>query len=158
MPAGKNKWRLKMKGYVCKVCGYISIDGTIPDVCPVCFVPKDKFVEDNNAIVEPTDATDKVELNKKHIPKILVVRKCGLIPDECTDAHIKVGEITHPMLKEHHIRYIDAYIDKKYVARVHLTPEKLNPAISLHIKVHSGKLTVIAKCNIHGAWMSETDL
>lgn len=121
-------------------------------------MPKDKFKEDKNAIVEPTSATDKVELNKKHIPKIMVVRKCGLIPDECTDVHVKIGEITHPMLKEHFIMWIDAYVDKQYVARIHLTPEKVNPAVSFHLKVHSGKFTAISKCNVHGAWMSEADI
>jgi desulfoferrodoxin-like iron-binding protein len=147
-----------MTGYVCSVCGFISIDGTIPDKCPVCNVGKDKFKEDKNAIVEPTAATDKVELNKKHIPKIVVIKKCGLIPDECTDVHVKVGEITHPMLKEHFIMWIDAYIDKKFVARVHLTPEKLNPAAGLHLKVHGGKFTAVEKCSVHGAWMSEAEL
>jgi desulfoferrodoxin-like iron-binding protein len=147
-----------MTGYVCLVCGFISIYGTAPDKCPVCGVPKDKFKEDKNAINEPSAATDKVELNKKHVPKLVVVRKCGLIPDECTDVHIKIGEVTHPMLKEHYITFIDAYIDKKYVARVHLTPEKLNPAVSLHLKAHSGKFTAIEKCSIHGAWISETEL
>jgi len=28
--------------YVCQVCGYVS-DGSLPDVCPVCGAPKDKF-------------------------------------------------------------------------------------------------------------------
>jgi rubrerythrin len=28
--------------YVCQVCGYVS-DGSLPDVCPICGAPKDKF-------------------------------------------------------------------------------------------------------------------
>ena len=28
--------------YVCQVCGYVS-DGTLPDDCPVCGAPKEKF-------------------------------------------------------------------------------------------------------------------
>lgn len=34
-----------MKQYVCKVCGYITEDGQIPDVCPVCGVGPEEFVE-----------------------------------------------------------------------------------------------------------------
>lgn len=30
--------------YVCTVCGYVS-DGALPETCPVCGVPKEKFVE-----------------------------------------------------------------------------------------------------------------
>jgi rubrerythrin len=30
--------------FVCKVCGYVS-DAVLPDVCPVCDVPMDQFVE-----------------------------------------------------------------------------------------------------------------
>jgi rubrerythrin len=28
--------------YVCQVCGYVS-DGSLPDVCPICGAPKEKF-------------------------------------------------------------------------------------------------------------------
>ncbi len=28
--------------YVCQVCGYVS-DGVLPDVCPICGAPRDKF-------------------------------------------------------------------------------------------------------------------
>lgn len=28
--------------YVCQVCGYVS-DGVLPDVCPICGAPKDRF-------------------------------------------------------------------------------------------------------------------
>ena len=30
--------------YVCSVCGYVS-DGVLPDNCPICGEPKEKFVE-----------------------------------------------------------------------------------------------------------------
>ena len=30
--------------YVCNICGYVS-DGVLPDVCPVCNAPKDKFTK-----------------------------------------------------------------------------------------------------------------
>jgi desulfoferrodoxin-like iron-binding protein len=98
------------------------------------------------------------EPEKKHIPAITVVKKCGLIPDGCTDVHVKVGEITHPMTVEHQIVHIDCYLDKKFVARIILTPEKLNPAGALHMKVNSGVFTAISLCNLHGAWIKEVDL
>lgn len=147
-----------MKGFVCKVCGFISIDGAAPDKCPVCGAPKTAFEEKDDAIKTPQDENNLTELEKKHIPVITVVKKCGLIPEGCVDVHAKMGEIQHPMQPEHYINHIDFYIDKKFIARVHLTPEKLNPAAALHLKASSGKLSVVELCNLHGAWIKETEL
>ncbi len=144
-----------MKGIVCKVCGYIAIHGSAPDKCPVCGAPKASFAENENAI---KTAADEVKLSEKHTPVITVVKVCGLIPEGCQDVHVKVGEIIHPMLAEHYIGIIDFYLDKEFLARTHLTPVKLNPASALHLKVISGKLSVIEHCNLHGAWIKETDL
>ena len=144
-----------MKGYVCKMCKYISITGSAPEICPVCGAPKTAFEEKESAIITPKDANNKTELEKKHEPLIIVVRKCGLIAEGCTDVHAKMGEILHPMQPEHSIQHIDFYIDKAFIARVHLTPDKLNPAAALHLKAGGGKLAVIALCNLHGAWINE---
>lgn len=147
-----------MKGFVCKVCGYISINGSAPLNCPVCHAPKTSFQEKGDAIKTPADANNLTELEKKHIPVITVVKKCGLIPEGCQDAHVKIGEIQHPMQLEHYIGHIDFYIDKEFISRVVLTPYKLNPAAALHIKATSGKLTAIELCNLHGAWIKEATL
>lgn len=147
-----------MKGYVCKVCGYVSINGSAPENCPVCHAPKTSFEEKEDAIKTPQDPSNKTELEKKHIPVILVVKKCGLIPEGCIDVHAKIGEIQHPMLPEHYIGHLDVYIDTQFVSRILLTPEKLNPAAALHVKATSGKLAVVAFCNLHGNWINETQL
>ena len=146
-----------MKGFVCNVCMYISINGSAPDKCPVCGSPKTAF-EEKDAIKTPQDPNSLTELEKKHVPVIKVVKKCGLIPEGCVDVHVKVGEIQHPMQPEHYINHIDFYLDKEFLARVHLTPEKLNPAAALHLKANSGKLTAIELCNLHGAWIKEVNL
>ncbi len=147
-----------MKGFVCKVCGFISIDGAVPDNCPVCGAPKTSFEEKEDAIKTPKDAINLTELEKKHIPVIHLVKKCGLIPEGCEDVHVKMGEIQHPMLPEHYIQHIDFYIDKNFISRVILTPEKLNPAAALHLKANGGRLTAVDLCNLHGAWINEVDL
>jgi len=144
-----------MKGFVCKVCGFISIDASAPERCPVCGAPQKSFEEKPDAI---KTAKDEVKLSEKHTPVIVLVRKCGLIPDGCVDLNVKIGEVIHPMLPEHFIVFIDFYLDNKFIARVHLTPEKLNPAAGLHLKVSSGKLSVIEHCNLHGNWIAEENL
>jgi superoxide reductase len=148
-----------MKALVCAACGFIALDGDVSGPCPVCHSKKEIFKEVEDAIVTPSPATDKVELNKKHIPLVKIVKACGLIPDSgCTDVSVKVGETTHPMLKEHFIMYVDTYIDKKYISRVFFSPEKMNPAVGLHLKVSTGTFQAIAKCNLHGAWLTETKI
>ncbi|MFC1666503.1 desulfoferrodoxin family protein [Candidatus Omnitrophota bacterium] len=147
-----------MKGFVCKVCGYISINGSAPENCPVCHAPKTSFDKKEDAIKTPADAKNLNESERKHTPVITVVKKCGLIPEGCQDAHVKVGEIQHPMQAEHNILHIDFYIDNEFISRVILTPGKLNPAAALHLKAKGGKLTAIELCNLHGAWISEEAL
>lgn len=146
-----------MKAISCMVCGYIAIDGAAPAVCPVCGAPQTAFKETND-LKTAKDIAVTGESEKKHIPAITVVKKCGLIPDGCTDVHVKVGEVTHPMLPEHFIRHIDFYLDKKFIARVSLTPGALNPAAALHLKASSGVVTAIELCNLHGPWMNEASL
>ncbi|MFH1201601.1 MAG: desulfoferrodoxin family protein [Candidatus Omnitrophota bacterium] len=147
-----------MKGYVCKVCGFISINGSAPERCPVCGAPKTAFEERGDAIKTAQDVNNLTELEKKHLPIITVVKKCSLIPEDCQDVHVKIGQIQHPMEAKHYIIHIDFYIDNEFISRVILTPDKLNPAAALHLKVSSGKLSVIELCNLHGAWISEAGL
>ncbi|MGD9015318.1 MAG: desulfoferrodoxin family protein [Candidatus Omnitrophota bacterium] len=147
-----------MKGFVCKVCGFISIDGSAPDKCPACGAPKTSFQEKEEAVKTAKDANNLTELEKKHIPVITIVKKCGLIPEGCQDVHVRVGQIQHPMTGEHSIVHIDFYIDNQFISRVILIPDKLNPAAALHLKAGGGKLTVIELCNLHGAWINQADL
>jgi superoxide reductase len=147
-----------MKAFVCSVCGFISLNGTAPEKCPVCNAGKVSFEEKENAVNTPKDVNNMTELEKKHIPVIVLVQKCGLIPEGCQDAHVRIGEIRHPALPEHYIRHIDFYIDDEFISRVTLTPEKLNPAAGLHLKTMSGKLSAVSLCNLHGAWIKEQNL
>ena len=77
--------------------------------------------------------------------------------DGCTDVHIKVGDVPHPMEAEHSIQWVDIYVDDKFVHRSHLTPD-CNPAATAHIKAKQGKLIAIEFCNLHGHWINEVDI
>lgn len=147
-----------MKGFVCKICGYISINGAAPEKCPVCGAPKTAFDDNHDAIKTPQDNINLGESDKKHIPAITIVKKCGLIPEGCADVHVRVGQILHPMEIKHYIAHIDFYLDKEFISRIILTPGALNPAGALHLKAQSGNLSVIELCNVHGAWISEASI
>ena len=144
-----------MKAFVCKVCGYVAINGVVPEKCPVCGAPKEAFQEKENALNTAKDKNNLTEAEKKHLPVIKVTQLCSLISGDCEDINVKVGEIEHPMLTNHFIIHIDFYIDKEFAARVSLKPDKLNPAAGIHMKPKEGKVTVVALCNVHGAWINE---
>ncbi len=156
-----------MNTFVCGKCGYIAF-GEAPVSCPVCGAPKQAFKLDPTTIKKPVDPNNLNELEKKHIPVIEISaeggsasggkRQCGLVGSGCIDAHIKIGQILHVMEEKHFIMYIDLYLGYVFIARYHLTAEKVNPVLGVHLKVASGKLLALENCNIHGRWMAEAEI
>ena len=146
-----------MDTYVCGKCGYVAF-GQAPESCPVCGALKQAFELDPTAIKKPVDPRNLNELEKKHIPAIKINRQCGLVGPGCVDVHIKIGEVLHVMEAKHYIMYIDLYLDNNFIARYHLTPEKLNPVLGLHLKTASGNLLALENCNLHGRWTAEAEI
>ncbi len=147
-----------MKIFECKVCGHIEFDKA-PEKCMVCRSPASAFSENAAAIKQPADATALNDSEKKHVPVIVVVKNCGLLPDSgCTDVHVKVGETPHVMTKEHYIRYIDLYLDHVFLSRTWLSPEKCHAAAGWHLNAQSGLITAVENCNVHGNWISEASI
>jgi superoxide reductase len=147
-----------MKILECKTCGHIEFDAA-PQKCLVCHSAQDSYVENPGAIKQPANPAALTDGDKKHIPQIVVVKQCGLIPGgSCTDVHARVGAIEHVMQAAHLIVYLDFYLNHKFVSRVWLSPETCHPAAGLHLNATSGTITVIESCNVHGKWMAETTL
>jgi len=147
-----------MKVLECKTCGHIEFDEA-PEVCLVCRAGKEAFVESFEAIKQPADPANLSEGDRKHIPQIVIVKECGLIPGGCcTDVHVRVGEIEHVMEEKHLIRHIDYYLDKKFISRVWLSAGACHPAAALHLNATSGTVTAIENCNVHGNWMAEAEI
>lgn len=148
-----------MKVWKCDACGHIEFDDA-PEKCPVCGAKKQAYKESPDAIKKPADPNNLTDGDKKHIPQIVVVMECGLIPDgSCTDVHVKVGEIEHVMQPEHYIRYIDYYLNRKFISRVWLSPEACHPAAGLHLRAPEGSsIIALENCNVHGNWMSQASV
>jgi superoxide reductase len=145
-----------MSVYQCSVCGHIELKG-VPEKCLVCRAPQSAFQAAPDALKRAADPANPTEAEQKHIPKIVVVPDCGLL-DDCTDVHVKVGEIPHVMTPEHYISYIDAYINEEFISRIWLSPAGCNAAAGLHLKASTGKFTAIEHCNQHGNWIAEVEL
>lgn len=125
----------------------------------MCHTDKSAFSEKPDAVKTPANPAQLSEGDKKHIPQLVVVKECGLIPGGCcTDVHARVGEIEHVMQPKHYITYLDYYLDYKFISRIWLSPEVCHPAAALHLNAQAGTVTVIENCNVHGNWMSEVKL
>jgi superoxide reductase len=146
-----------MKGLICKVCGYVALDGN-KEQCPICH-SKNEFEEKEDAYKTPDFKALSGESEKKHIPVFTVVTECGLIPGTgCIDVHVKIGEILHPTLLQHYITEITFYLDNKFVTNVMLTAD-VNPASVIHLRSDTkGKVQVIENCNVHGKWFNEVEI
>ncbi|MFH1776154.1 MAG: desulfoferrodoxin family protein [Candidatus Omnitrophota bacterium] len=147
-----------MDTFVCGICGYLAFKQS-PEVCPVCNSPRSQFQLNTNTVRQAASVEDLTELERdmerKHLPDIAVNKQCGLVGDDCIDVNIKIGDMLHVMEYQHYIMHIDIYIDNNFTARYHLSREKVNPVINIHLKKAYGKLSVVERCNVHGRWMTE---
>jgi desulfoferrodoxin-like iron-binding protein len=145
-----------MKIMKCGVCGHIEFDQA-PEKCLVCRSPKTAYAETPDAIMQPANPAALTDGDRKHIPQIVVVKQCGLL-ENCNDVHVKVGAIPHVMTPEHYIVSIDAYVNRKFVSRIWLSPDGCHAAAGFHLRATTGTFTAIEHCNKHGNWMAEAAL
>jgi desulfoferrodoxin-like iron-binding protein len=144
-----------MNVFICSVCGQVEFNQA-PVVCPVCNAAGTKYTRNDRVFAESAEKSKEAAV--KHIPSIVVNKKCGLVPElPCVDVIVRIGATLHPMESAHFIAFMDCYVDLKYVARVFLTPGVV-AAGCFHLKSAGSKVTIVEKCNIHGYWMADAAL
>jgi desulfoferrodoxin-like iron-binding protein len=144
----------KQEIFVCGVCGHVEF-GAAPEKCPVCHASKDNFTLSNTIF---TDAMTKFkDKETSHTPVISIKKEPVMITDvPCLDLGVRVGKTMHPMEEAHHIKFIDWYLNDKFVDRF-FTPLQLFPAVNIYLKPASGlKVRTVSLCNLHGYWQAET--
>jgi superoxide reductase len=108
-----------------------------------------------NEIKDPGNLTDS---EKKHVPMIHIggTPKAG----EFFDVSIWVGELLeHPNEAEHHIEFIDLYLDDRFLTRCDLTWGYSEPKVTFSVRVDGpGKLRAYERCNLHGDWLNSVEL
>ena len=119
----------KFEMYKCDICGNvieIVNEGAGELVCCGSYM---KLVEPKN---EET-------MQEKHKP---------VIEADESNIKIKVGEIAHPMTKEHHINFIEAIsLDGKYLYRKYL---EIDEAAQMNFFCKTTNMKARELCNIHG--------
>ncbi len=126
----------KFEIYKCDICGNVVEVVSEGQGVLVCCGENMKLL----------DEKAKEEMEEKHLPVITIHDK---------EVTIKVGEILHPMLPEHHIEFIEAIsLDGKYLKRKYL---EIGEVPELKFICSSDKMKARELCNIHGLWSSLLD-
>ncbi|MDR2708625.1 MAG: hypothetical protein LBC07_01435 [Elusimicrobiota bacterium] len=141
------------KHFICKVCGYVALDGKT-DKCPVCG-KSGVFEEKEDVFKEGGEVLSEAE--KKHVPKLSVKKDCQLI-DGSVAVRAVIGDIVHPMQAEHLILEVTFYLDNQYLSITKLSAQSLPAAVALVAGGKGAKAQVIAYCNLHGRWFNEIEL
>lgn len=119
----------KLEFYKCETCGNVKVD--------ICTDTKDCCNTDMIMMVPNTvDAA-----TEKHLPTATF---------DGNYLNVKVGEIIHPMTKEHLIDAIYVIADNGIIAKKKLTASD-TPEYSFKID-DANIVDVYASCNIHGIW------
>jgi desulfoferrodoxin-like iron-binding protein len=63
----------------------------------------------------------------------------------------------HPMEEAHHIKFIDWYLNDKFVNRF-FTPLSVYPAVTIYIKSPGSKARTVSWCNLHAYWHAEAEI
>ena len=120
--------------YKCEICGNIVEmlhEGAGQLVC--CGEPMKLF-----------EAKTGDEGMEKHVPVVVMVDQ-GM--------KVKVGDVPHPMLDEHHIEWIEVIVD----SRTHRKFLKPGDPPEAKFWITGDNVTVRAYCNIHGLWKSGSE-
>jgi desulfoferrodoxin-like iron-binding protein len=143
---------MKMKLFICSVCGHVEFGGA-PEFCPVCHASKENFKQDDELF---TQAEMKLkDGGHSHNPEIMVKKQSDVIKEQpCHQVEVRIGKALHPMEEAHHIRFIDCYVDDKYVSRVMFTTN-VYAAGSFMLKTAGKKVRIVELCNLHGHWQAE---
>ena len=118
--------------YKCNVCGNIVEVVHAGGGELVCCGEPMKLLKENS-----TDAAQE-----KHVP---VIEKSG------SKVTVKIGSVTHPMVDEHYIEFIEIIADGK-VYRKFLKP---GDAPEATFEIAANKLIAREYCNLHGLWKAE---
>ena len=122
--------------YKCKHCGKVVMlleNNGVPTIC--CGEPMEELVANT------VDAAFE-----KHVP---------VIEEDGDKVVVKVGEVAHPMLPEHHIAFIVLHTDQGYKIK-HLKPGDA-PMATFAILDNEIVFSAYEYCNLHGLWKKASE-
>lgn len=117
---------------LCEICGNI-LENVKEESVICCGAPmKELTANARDAAIE------------KHVPVISINENI---------VTIKVGEVDHPMLEEHYIKWIYLKTNKE-IKKGSLNPGD-TPIATFELRDEEKVIGALAYCNLHGLWMKE---
>jgi len=126
--------KIMAKFYICKHCKALVLKLNDLGPAPSCCGEEMKELISNT-----TDAAFE-----KHIP---------FVKEEGNKIHVEVGEVVHPMLKEHYIEWIYLLTDKG--ATIKYLQPKDEPKADFLLMEGEKALSIYSYCNLHGLWKKD---
>ncbi len=120
--------------------------------CSICGNIVEVVHSGDESLVCCGDQMGKITVNagpkgsEKHIPVITV---------DGNTVTVSVGSVTHPMLPEHYIEWIELISDDK-AQRITLNPGD-DPKVTFDLIPGVKHYYARAYCNVHGLWLSENN-
>ncbi|KZX16542.1 desulfoferrodoxin [Methanobrevibacter cuticularis] len=93
--------------------------------------------------MERLEAKTVDEGKEKHVP---VIEKNG------STVTVKIGEVPHPMIEEHHICFIELFVGDEIFRKFLNAGDE--PKAIFEIGDYAGDLKAREYCNVHGLWTS----
>lgn len=120
--------------YLCNTCGNLAMMLNASGVNPVCCgKPMQKLVGKTSDVGK-----------EKHVPVVTV---------KGNKISVKVGEVAHPMLPNHYIRFIILETVKGLYS-IELKPGE-EPAAEFTVATGEKPVAVYEYCTVHGLWVSK---
>lgn len=115
-------------------------------------------MEKTTSINTAKDLSNMSDMEKKHVPMIHIGGTPKL--NEPFEVTVWVGEqLAHPSEAEHHIEFIDLYLDDSFIARCDLTWGTTMSKTCFYVMLNRpGTLRAFERCNLHGDWTYSTDV
>jgi superoxide reductase len=101
--------------------------------------------------VDDIDTAD--DFSKKHVPFVASTRD-----GDTVTLTVEVGHyVAHPNMPDHWIDYLEIYAKDAAVATYNFAAGVIAPRVTAIASLDPGtKVTVTARCNLHGVWVAET--
>lgn len=136
--------------YKCEICGNITEVLHVGVGELVCCGQAMKLIVEKINEEGQENPTDAKALVDKHLP---IVEK---LPDNiCRGGDgiiVKVGEIAHPMEKEHYIEWVEVKTKANKIGKQFLKP---GDNTEMEFQTRDDIIEVRVYCNVHGLWKSK---
>ncbi len=103
-------------------------------------------------------AEDLTDLQKKHLPVITL--SGDVSAGRPVDVTVEVGKLlAHPNEPGHFIEFVELFYNDAPVVRLDLSAGGVAPVLKVSVAfTESGVLKAVARCNLHGAWATTTQV